>query len=662
MKFISSVVLFVLFLFTSCGGVSVLNGQKQTRGPLTIPNPELYSPLFLQKVALIKEKYKAGKSEEALSELKGIDDAKSTSLEQAFKRNLMGVINFSKKRFEQAIYNFELAFTPSREDLALHSQVQLNLASALFRTGKNEKSYEILKSCAAENLNEEEKRKYSLLLSRVGKDLNLPEVEIEATSAFLADKTSLNDLRADSHFPNFLSAFEKLTTREKMQLLEKFEGSHPLLAAYTGYLEVEKYYYDPAHPEAKDIIVWLENKFGQNDEIKNLVKAFQERSINYEKIEAHNIGLVLPLSGKKKQFGERSLLGIDASKNEILKKNPGLSVLKLFIKDSEGTGAMGALGVKDLIEHHNVTLVIGGLFPDEAIKEYLEAKKHGVLFISLSQVYLPKDEKDFLLLEIPGSVESQINKLLSKEMINKFGKRAAILHSDDQMGNAYADELWRKSQDFGLQLTGVASFDKNLTDFRGPVKEVLGLKYKRDRLEEFHIVNDLYNLDKNSQNRRVQVLKPSLDFDWIFIPSLPKETLQIVPIFGYFDAHNLNFIGGPAWRAQSIGKESEKWGELYFIGDDIDFENVTDNNQINYLTQVFGQRPRILEMSSYDAFEISTKLLVSENFSSRKEFNTILKNKGQLSGVTGHWFQNEGVWMKTLASLKLKRGKIEKLF
>lgn len=662
MKLVATLFFAGLLFFSSCSGVSVIKGPNQERQLLTAPNPELYSPIFLQKITLIKEKYKNSKSEEALNDLKNIDDGKITSLEQAFKRNLMGVINFSKKRFEQAVYNFELATSPAKDDPGLHSQVQLNLASALFRLGRNDKAYEVLRTCDAQFLNDEEKRKFSQLLSRLAKDLNLPLVEIEATTIFLADKSSLSLLRSDSHFPNFLSAFEKLSNREKMQLLENLESSHPLLSAYVGYLEVEKFYYDPLHPEAKDILSWLENKFAGILEIQDLVKSFKERSSNFEKIEPQNIGIVLPLSGKKKQFGERSLEGIDVAKKELIKKNPASAALSLFIKDSGGSGAVGATSVKELIEHHNVTLIIGGLFPDEASKEYLEAKKHGVFFISLSQVYLPKEQKDFLLLEIPGSVESQVNKLFSKEMINKFGKRAAILYSDDQMGNTYLEEFWRKSELNNVHLTGIVPFDKNLTDFREPVKQSIGLKFRRDRQEEFQIVNDLQNLEKNSQVRRVSVLKPQIDFDWIFISALPRETLQIIPIFSYFDANNLNFIGGPTWRAHSVASKTEKWGDLYFVGDDVDFEDLPDSGQINYLTQTFGKRPRIVEISAYDAFEIASKLLVSEVFSSRKDFNSILKNKGQLSGVTGHWFQNEGIWMKTLASLKIRRGKLEKLF
>ncbi|MGB0360870.1 MAG: GTPase Era, partial [Endozoicomonas sp.] len=39
--------------------------------------------------------------------------------------------------------------------------------------------------------------------------------------------------------------------------------------------------------------------------------------------------------------------------------------------------------INDLIQKHHVSIIIGGLFPDTAKEEYLEAKKYGVLYVSL---------------------------------------------------------------------------------------------------------------------------------------------------------------------------------------------------------------------------------------------------------------------------------------
>ncbi|MBT5093771.1 MAG: hypothetical protein HOM21_05990 [Halobacteriovoraceae bacterium] len=39
-----------------------------------------------------------------------------------------------------------------------------------------------------------------------------------------------------------------------------------------------------------------------------------------------------------------------------------------------------------------------------------------------------------------------------------------------------------------------------------------------------------------------------------------------------------------------------------------------------------------------------------------------IRSQSQLTGVTGNWFLTQGVWLKQMASLKLRNGHIEKLF
>ena len=85
---------------------------------------------------------------------------------------------------------------------------------------------------------------------------------------------------------------------------------------------------------------------------------------------AASVGVVLPLSGSKAGFGKRALFGIDQS----IQKN-ALGKYKIHIADSKSSAAVGSYRVKELAESHFVSTIIGGLFPQEAMGEYLEAKK-----------------------------------------------------------------------------------------------------------------------------------------------------------------------------------------------------------------------------------------------------------------------------------------------
>jgi hypothetical protein len=78
--------------------------------------------------------------------------------------------------------------------------------------------------------------------------------------------------------------------------------------------------------------------------------------------------------------------------------------------------------------------------------------------------------------------------------------------------------------------------------------------------------------------------------------------------------------------------------------------------------RVAMSRPRLIEMRAYDAFRIMDSLIASSDFQRRDEFDIYIRSKENLLGITGNWKLDEKVWIKDLVSLKLNRGKIEKIF
>lgn len=278
---------------------------------------------------------------------------------------------------------------------------------------------------------------------------------------------------------------------------------------------------------------------------------------------------------------------------------------RLEIKDTKGT-ATGAFAVKDLIEVNNVAAIIGGLNSSEATKEYLEAKKYGVLYISLSKVLLPKEEKNHLLIEIPGSIESQVSLLFSEKMMSKIGKRPAILYPRNDIGEAYANEFWRQSKKNNLDITGLLSFDTNQSDYRDPIKNILGIKFNREREEELSIVSDIAHLESKKSIKRLQNLQPQVDFDWVFVPTLPREAVQLLPNFNYFDAFNLNYVGVPSWRSELMSNEGYRYGNVYFMDESMG-TNETPFTQKFFAK--FKKQPNFVETIAYDSLKILTDVI-----------------------------------------------------
>ncbi len=639
---------FILVL--SCSQVSLISGQ--------------YSEGFLRKIEEIKVIYKQGENELALKRLNNINDQTINPEERAMKYNLIGVIYFSDFNYQSAITNFNEALVTADSDPSLKAQVKLNLASAYFKLGRAREAFLYIQDVNYKVLKPKEAKKHHHLSYVLSQQLNNNPVATKSLFLLTSDVKSFQDFRNNPYSETLIDYFFKLDESSRLRLLQEFEKERFINVAFMGKLEAQKLYYSGQKGKARDVVSWLSNYYSDIEEVRAFVSDFSFRMENYSKINPNAIGVILPLTGKKASFGKKALKGIDAALSDVIAMNSTDSGLKLvkpeiYTKNSFDSNIVGAMAVRELVEKNFVSVIIGGLFPDTAKEEYLEAKKFGVLYISLSPIYLPKDEKNHLLIEIPGSVESQVSAAFSDPMLTRFGTKLAVLYPQSEGGDAYINEVWRQAKAKKITLTSIHSYQKNITDYREPVEKLLGLRFKRERDEEYRIWSDIYKLQGKRIVRRVQTLSPIIDFDWVFLPAYPHEAIQIIPAFNYFDALNIHFVGGPSWKSRSIVKEQKDLGNLHFVGDDPDF--IDSEFRTRYFKR-YSKSPKLIETLSYDAFNVSFKALNNLKFENREQLEISLKTRKSIRGLTGLWYMKDGVWLKNLTPLTISRKKVVKLF
>jgi len=654
MKFILSCITVILLLFmNSCSDISMISHGSQN---------DLYSADFLNQIEGIKTLFKSGEVVLALKKLKAMNQNKNSKVmlpsERAMRRNLMGIIYFGNANYEQAIFNFDQALATSRLDKSLTAQIYLNLSSSYYKLGMNEKAFEVLKSVPYSALGSAESTKFHKLRYRLAQELGHDREALISLIYTLNSKNKINELRIDPLYEILIGKFRKLDQREKYKIFEEFEKLKPFVIGYISYLEAEKVYYSGKKDEANDLIEWIEEHFKEYPEINHLLENFTYRVENYAKLNRFNIGVILPLTGKNKSYGQRALMGIDAALRELRRENPNAPNFNIIVRDSKGSGVVGANEVRKLVENEFVSVIIGGLHSAEATKEFLAAKKRGVFYVSLSQVYVEKREKDHLLLEVPGSIESQMNELFSSEIISNFGARAAIVYPESKRGFSYVNEFWRKAKLNNIQVSGVYSYNNKSNDFRAPVKNLLGLKYPRARMEEYKILQEIHKLEDNGTIHRIQTLGPQLDFDWVFIPIYPLGAIQIIPVFKYYEAKKIPVIGGPSWRSKRLSDESYKFKNIYFIGDDV--ANSSEGLSAQFLKS-YKKNLGLIELMSFDSMKIALDLLMNDSFETRDELDMMIRAMAQFVGKTGEWVQQDGVWLKKMAGLYFRRGKITAL-
>ena len=638
-------VLLILLVISSC---------TQMRTSRVIDESKI-SPIAKQKLDEARSLIKSNQPKLAISKLAELDDNVLSPVEKALKYNLKGVTLFNMAEIEKAILNFEVSEKYAPKDTQLFSQVQLNMASGHFKLGQFNELRDRLNRIDPKQLTPAEVKKYAQLALAYANKVQNHKMIVSSTLLLLSDATTMAEVQNSNMYEALKSSFSKMSEGQKIDLLEEFNSTKNLGVAQLAQIEAEHRYISGDKRGAQDVISWLDSEFRGSDEVKKFVKDFRLRLDNSSRISISDIGLVLPLSGEKKKFGEMALSGIDTGLKVL-----GLSdSVKVHTKDSIDSPAQAAQAVLELIREEKVSFIIGGLFPESAKAEYLEARKYGVLFISLSQINLPKEEKNHHLIEVQGSIESQVETLLSEEMIKKFGSRIGVIFPDNEGGKAYVDEIWRKANQKNLQVTSVASFPKNTHDYRNTVQLFLGLKYPRERSEELKILDDVYSLERTSI-RRVQTLPPVLDFDWVFLATYPHEATQMIPTLGYYDANRVKVIGGPSWGSKSLVKEQKNLGTLYFVGDD-----PQDINQemLNKFQEIYGKPASLIEVLSLDAMKIGVEALQTVgDVSSRDDFDSKLQSKGALRGLTTEWDYKEGVWIKRMNAMAITRGEIVKMF
>lgn len=636
----------ILLLAVSCGGIKMIN-KKSTE--------DLYSPQFLKTVEEVKAKYSSGQTDDALVQLREINDVTLNPTELASRNNLMGVILFSKGDFQNSVAYFQQGLKTSSEDYTLTAQLNLNLGSSFFKLEEYIKAYSVIKLIDERNLADAEKPKYFKLFYFLANEIGDHSEAIRGLVKSFQGMKSIKDVRQNQYYDSLNNLFEKLSKSEKIRLLEEHSKEQNIAAALLGYNEIQRLLFNGQKEYANDFIQWLEENYSDQEEVIQLLKNFDSQLKIISKIDTKKIGLILPFSGSRANFSKRSLLGIDFAVQRLKEQ---FDDVEIIFKDSQSSGAIGSFRVRQLVEQHSVSAIIGGLFSDEARDEYLEARKYGVLFISLSQIYLPRDQKNNLLIEVPGSVESQVESLFSKEMVESFGSKVALLYPKTDRGNSYLDEVWAQAENKNIQIVGVQSYEKGLNDYRDVVSNLLGLKMKRQRKEEFEFLEEIHSLQEKSAVRRIQTLPPTVSFDWVFAPAYPNEAIQIVPSFAYYDAFKIKFFGDPSWRSKLTQRISSSNARLYFMGDKMD---MISGDLVKDFSIKYKRRPGLVELISYDAVQIFANLSQLKEVSNREKFNEGLRNMNSLEGITGGFVLKDNLWVKELMPLELRRGSVRRV-
>lgn len=244
------------------------------------------------------------------------------------------------------------------------------------------------------------------------------------------------------------------------------------------------------------------------------------------------VGVLLPMSGKYKAFGDATLRGL-----QLALKN---SEVELVVRDSQGDPTVTAKLVEQLAFDDGVIAIIGPLLSDDARRAALMAEELQVPLLTLSrQEDITQIGPHIFRTMVTNS--QQADALADYAMGTLGYKTFAVLHPNTPFGVELTNAFWDAIEKRGGQLRGVESYDHDQKTFTEEAKKLVGRYYLEDRSDYYERLRDIREKDLDEFRRRKAVekmksaLDPVIDFEALLIPDSWQQVSLVAPALAVED-------------------------------------------------------------------------------------------------------------------------------
>ena len=512
------------------------------------------------------------------------------------------------------------------------------------------------------------------ILKAVDRDLSFSEVrlllETEAEPGTLLDELIQYKLaRIHIHLKDYVQASERLKT------------------------------YEERYPQGRYI-----------DEAKVLSGRLQSRV----QVQVNRIGVILPLSGPYRSYGQRVLTaiklgyGLSVTSDDYRGEQTGAGTFKakialpktkgqpeqtreleLIVKDSKGDPEVASELVKELVETDHVIGVIGDILLNTALPVAQRAEDYQVPLISLSRRDgLP--ELGPWTFRISLTAKKQAEFLAATAMDTMGIKRFAILYPKHPYGVELMNRFWDAIDERQGEVTAIESYSHDQTTFTYEAKSLVGRANVKARGEYIVCKQKAEALEDDYQRKKagercIDAVSPIVDFDALLVPDDYRTVSYVIPALiaedmlltrdkrtvdayrktmkGY--ARPIQLLGGNMWNnpelASRIGRQID--GALFIDGFNVNDDTPSVRRFVKQFRKVHRSDPGLLEAQSYDAGLLVSALLAgfsSAPPTSRVKLQADLLEVKDFPGVTGSIkFDKNGDSATEARIFMLEKGEIE---
>ena len=390
---------------------------------------------------------------------------------------------------------------------------------------------------------------------------------------------------------------------------------------------------------AKRFLTELEKEYRGMDYMVQAKELFE--TIPLSTRSKYTVGVILPLSGIHRPFGERALQGIQCAIKE--EDSP---LISLAIRDSKGSPWEAEKAVEELVSKEKAIAIIGPLLSIDVDRAAKKAHQLKVPLLILSQKELPSGKGDPIFQNslLPSEQIQTLVDFATRELdLRTF----AVFCPNSPYGlyfkNLFNQEVTRK----GGKVFGTVVYQEEQTDFS---KEIKGF-FKVEAIQKY-----------DSRRKKDEEFKSAVSLDGLFIPDAHDRVGTILSQMAYYDIKGLTFLGTSAWNGPGLisiggqGAEGSIFVDAFFKKD----PSSLIARFVEEFRKTFHRDPETLEALSYDGAKLIKEILLSKSISSPLQLQEELRQVKNFQGVSGlKGFGEDGKAIRTLSILKVNKGQIE---
>lgn len=328
------------------------------------------------------------------------------------------------------------------------------------------------------------------------------------------------------------------------------------------------------------------------------------------------VGVVLPLSGRYKVYGESVLHGVECAIG-LYEPCVGPGGVRLVVRDSASTVGGAQAAVEEIAQDKEVVAIVGPLQSSQAPSAVAKAQDLGVPIISLSQRKGITQAGGYAFRN-SASTDSEIETLVDYAMQKKKWKRFYVIYPDNAKGSEYFRLFSTAVQDKGGRVVLSKSYQPKQLTF---VSELRG----RGAVEQ-GVVEQTVDFDPKG-----------VAYDAIFIPDSHWVVGSLMQMMALSGDRKFQLLGISRWNDPELVRRGGEYVEGSVFVTSF-FRSAPDPIVSSFVTkfsQAYGVQPTLLEALGYDTMRMITAAVRERGASGRSSMRDALARTNNFSGVAG---------------------------